>query len=512
MDDSELLQLYVQGHSESAFTELVNRHLDVVFSAACRHVGGDVHRARDVAQEVFADLARKAPSLTGHTALVGWLYTSTHFAAGKVRRYEQRRAKREKEAHAMNELSRSSPDQVDWELLRPVIDAAMHELKERDRSAVLLRFFEKRSFADVGRHLSLGENAARMTVERALDKLGGLLARRGITSTAAALSLALTQQAVATAPTGLAGAIASGVLSRVALAGSGGLGTLVGTTMTNTKLTLGVAAVVGLLALSTVIITETRAARFTAQLAGLTQETSALTARAHEIEARLITRSDPTPTPAVTAVPSPPAALKRDEYLRAALRDPTSIRLFAQLYRVNARRQYAALYRQLGWGPAQIEQFETIFEESVAEDLRTQGGGDINAGALTLTPEVVGRLERIRSEFEHQLRTMFGEGALQQFLAYDRTSVSRMVADEVAGRVYLTATPLTAAQADELVSILESSTPVSDHSRTVPHPALNWDQVLMHAQGVLTPAQLNALKGIRLKAQLDAILFPEDKR
>jgi DNA-directed RNA polymerase specialized sigma24 family protein len=69
MDDSELLQQYVHDRSETAFTELVNRHLDVVFSAACRQIGGDVHRAQDVVQLVFADLARKAPTLITHTAL-----------------------------------------------------------------------------------------------------------------------------------------------------------------------------------------------------------------------------------------------------------------------------------------------------------------------------------------------------------------------------------------------------------------------------------------------------------
>src|SRR4051812_17406479 len=114
MDDSELLRQYAQNRSEAAFTELVQRHLDVVFSAACRQVGGDVHRAKDVAQMVFADLARKAPALTAHTALVGWLYTSTHFAAAKVRRNEQRRAEREKEAHAMHELLDPAANHADW--------------------------------------------------------------------------------------------------------------------------------------------------------------------------------------------------------------------------------------------------------------------------------------------------------------------------------------------------------------------------------------------------------------
>jgi RNA polymerase sigma factor (sigma-70 family) len=520
MDDSELLRQYVQGGSEAAFTELVNRHLDVVFSAACRQVG-DVHRARDVAQGVFTDLARKAPGLLGHTALVGWLYTSTHFAAAKVRRNEQRRAEREQEAHAMNELLSSPEDQADWERLRPVIDEAMHELKPRDRAAVLLRFFEQRTFAEVGRHLGLGENAARMSVERALEKLGGLLARRGITSSAAALSLALTSQAVAAAPAGLATAVASGALGQAALAGSAGLGTLLATFMANTKLTLGVAALAGLLALGTGIVTETRGARATAELAGVTQETAALTARAQEIEKRLAAQAAAQSAPAaVEVVATPPPAVnsaeaKRDEFMRAVLKDPQSTQLFAQLYRVDARRKYAALYGQLGWTAAQIEQFETIFEASTAEDLRSQGGAEVKGTALTLTPEIAAQLERIRGEFENRLRATFGEATLQQFLMFEHTNATRAVTEDVARRVYLTATPLTAAQADELGRILGANSPASETWSTVPYRAVNWDQVLAQAQGVLAPAQLRALRALRLRAEFDAkrsaVLFPEAK-
>src|SRR5258708_37539184 len=77
MTDSELLQRYAQSRCESAFTELVDRYLDFVHSAALRQVGGDTHLAQDVTQSVFVDLARKAPLLTTRTVLTGWLYTST---------------------------------------------------------------------------------------------------------------------------------------------------------------------------------------------------------------------------------------------------------------------------------------------------------------------------------------------------------------------------------------------------------------------------------------------------
>jgi len=78
---------------------------------------------------------------------------------------------------------------LDWEKLRPVLDAAMHELKEADREAILLRYFENRQFAEVGAKLGLNENAARMRVERALEKLRTILGRCGVAATAALASV-----------------------------------------------------------------------------------------------------------------------------------------------------------------------------------------------------------------------------------------------------------------------------------------------------------------------------------
>ena len=58
-----LLADYAHDGSEAAFRELVNRYLDLVYSAAARLTGGDTHQAEDVAQIVFADLARMAAAL-----------------------------------------------------------------------------------------------------------------------------------------------------------------------------------------------------------------------------------------------------------------------------------------------------------------------------------------------------------------------------------------------------------------------------------------------------------------
>ena len=206
-DDAELLRRYASENSEAAFAELVRQHLGFVYHTALRHLNGDVHGAKDVAQTVFTDLARKAASLVHRPLLAGWLHTSTRYAALQHRRTERRRQTRDQGAHLMQELTRETDPHAHWERLRPVIDDALHALNPGDREAVLLRFFEGRGFAEIGARLNLSEDGARSRVERVLAKMETLLARRGVTSTAAALSVALAGQSAAAAPVGLASTI-----------------------------------------------------------------------------------------------------------------------------------------------------------------------------------------------------------------------------------------------------------------------------------------------------------------
>src|ERR1043166_2998895 len=168
--DADLLRSFAREGAEDAFAELVRRHVMLVYSAALRQVGGDAHTAQDVTQRVFGDLARKAGTLSRRDVLVSWLHTSTRFAATDARRKAARRAKYEREAEMMQSLQ-GQTIAADWEQLRPLIDATLQQLNERDRGAVLLRFFEGRGFAEVGEALGVSEDAARMRVERALDRM-----------------------------------------------------------------------------------------------------------------------------------------------------------------------------------------------------------------------------------------------------------------------------------------------------------------------------------------------------
>jgi RNA polymerase sigma factor (sigma-70 family) len=263
MDDTTLLRRYAQDRSGSDFAELVRRHLNLVYSAALRQVNGDTHLAQDVTQLVFTDLARKAAKLADHRVLAGWLFTSTRFAAANLLRGERRRQVREQEALIMQENSAADPgDRFDWERVRPVLDDALGELEERDREAILLRYMAGCDFAQVGAKLSLSDNAARMRVDRAVDKLRVLLARRGATSTAAALSLALANQAIVAAPAGLAATVTG-----AALAGTGTAATL--TFMSLTKLQLGLASAVLATGVGIYVAQEQNNAALRAELASL---------------------------------------------------------------------------------------------------------------------------------------------------------------------------------------------------------------------------------------------------
>src|SRR5947199_8048325 len=214
--DTDLLRSYARDRSESAFTELVQRHINLVHSAALREAHGDASMAEDVTQAVFAELARKASSLFRHPALAGWLYTCVRRMTANVRRAEDRRQRREQEAQTMNEPLTSDPSESIWRQVKPVLDDVMHELGETDRTAVVLRFFEERSLKEVGLALGLNENAARMRVDRALEKLRDLLAKRGITSTAAGIATAIAAGAVVSAPTALTASVVTGALAATA--------------------------------------------------------------------------------------------------------------------------------------------------------------------------------------------------------------------------------------------------------------------------------------------------------
>jgi RNA polymerase sigma factor (sigma-70 family) len=191
--ESELLQRYAEHGDETAFAEIVHRYLSLVYGTALRTAQGNTALAQDATQTVFTDLAGKAAALSRHPTVAGWLHTSARFAAAKAIRAEQCRRAHEQEAAAMTNPTITMENT--WAQVSPLIDEAVSQLNERDRNAVLLRFFADKSHREVGEALGLNENAARMRVERAMEKLRAYFSRHGVTTTAALLTSTLGAEA-----------------------------------------------------------------------------------------------------------------------------------------------------------------------------------------------------------------------------------------------------------------------------------------------------------------------------
>jgi RNA polymerase sigma factor (sigma-70 family) len=247
--DAELLRKYAEEGSEAAFGELVRRHLRLVYSAAVRQTGGDTSLAEDVAQTVFIILARQAPALVHHETLAGWLHTSVRHTTLRSLRDRRRRQAREQKAFDMD--TPEAP-KVCWDEVKPWLDEAVGQLNETDRNAVLLRYFQGRSHHEVGEALGQTEDAARVRVVRAVEKLRRYFAQRGIVTTEAMLGATILANGTETLPAGLAARISAVAAGAMATMGWSSLMLRMILLTTKTKIAMAAAVVLvaGVAALS----------------------------------------------------------------------------------------------------------------------------------------------------------------------------------------------------------------------------------------------------------------------
>ncbi len=215
LDDISLLREYVNHESEDAFAALVARHVNKVYSIALRHARNP-HQAEEITQAVFVILASKARRLGGQVILSGWLCRTARLTAVTFVRSETRRARRDQEAYMQNRLDETDSDV--WRQIEPLLDAAMAGLSKVDHHALVLRFFDGKSMKQVGAALGASEDAAKMRVNRAVEKLRLFFSRRGIVVSVAILTAAISANSVQAAPAFLAKTAATVALAKGATA------------------------------------------------------------------------------------------------------------------------------------------------------------------------------------------------------------------------------------------------------------------------------------------------------
>lgn len=205
MSDADLLRNYADRGSEEAFSEIMSRYLNLVYSVAMRCLGNS-ESAQDVAQQVFCLLAKKAGTIPRDQLLIGWLYRATCHLSWKRVRAEKNRHRYESKAQEWYSCQEGESEEL-WSEVVPNIETAIAQLNGLDQTCLLLRFFRGHSWRDIGHQLGLSEDAARMRVNRALEEMRRFLHGKGIQVSSAVLGSLLSENAVQSAPSGLAGAI-----------------------------------------------------------------------------------------------------------------------------------------------------------------------------------------------------------------------------------------------------------------------------------------------------------------
>jgi RNA polymerase sigma factor (sigma-70 family) len=254
-DDMALVREFAVSQSEQAFETLVSRHVNLVYSAALRQAR-DADLAQEITQAVFIILARKAGSLSPKTILSGWLYRAAQFAAKDALKIQRRRQLREQEAF-MEGVLQNEPDAA-WEQLSPLLDEAMTRLRDKDRDAIVLRFFENKSLQEVGAALGLEERAAQKRVARSLEKLRAFFAKRGVDSTVTGIAEKISANSIQATPLALAKSISAVAITKGAAAGGSTLALVKGAlkimAWTKAKTAIVTAAVVVLAAGTPVVV------------------------------------------------------------------------------------------------------------------------------------------------------------------------------------------------------------------------------------------------------------------
>ncbi len=442
MTDQQLVGEFAKNRSDGVFGELVRRHIDLVYSAALRLVH-DAHLTEDITQGVFLALAQNAGKLTDRPVLSGWLHRTTQNLAANAIRAEVRRRVHEQEAAAMNELLATEPD-ASWDDIAPHLDAALGELEDDDRDALMLRYFEKKSAPEMAVQLGISDEAAQKRVRRAVERLRSLFAKRGVSVGASGLVVLLTAHAVQAAPIELAAGVSAAALAGAAASTSTVITAVKIITMTTLQKII-VTAVVAVLA-GAGLYEARQAAQLRQQVQALQHQSApalaALQRERDEATNRLAALTDElaalkkSPTEVlklrgeVGALRQEKAAAADKSMLNKLTADPEMRKTLRAQQRAGMAAIYSELAKNLKLSPEQTGQFNDLLADNIMSsiDLITQALHDHNSRA-----EIDQLFANQDAQLRNSVQALVGADGLAQYLDYTKNLLNTLTVAQFAG-------------------------------------------------------------------------------
>jgi RNA polymerase sigma factor (sigma-70 family) len=445
--DHDWLRQFTREQSQDAFTALVNRHLNLVYSAALRQVRSP-QLAEEVSQSVFTQLACQAAKLNPDTVLTAWLYQVTRHAATDVVRREARRQAREQIAVQMSDMNDTT---AAWAHVEPLLDEAMHSLDDTDRTAILLRYFENKSLREVGEALGASEDAAQKRVSRAVERLREFFSKRKVTVGTSGLAALVSANAIQAAPAGLAGSVAPGALATsTALAASAAVAITKTIAMTTLQKTIIAAVLTG--AVATGVYQTHQVSVLRSELQSLQKQEAQRASLSAQVLALQVERDRATNALAAlgaenTALKKHPTdVLKLRGEVGRLLRENTEIGSTSALskitadpelmksLRVDAKKEMAGAYKgfveRVKLTPEQMDKLTDLLTDHQMEGI----GLVTTALRDKLTPEQINQTFAAQeAALREQVQALVGPDGLAQFMDYTRNLFATQTAGQLKG-------------------------------------------------------------------------------
>lgn len=176
--DIDIINRVLAGERQ-AYTLLVNRYRDYVFTLALRMTGGQRADAEDLSQEVFIKAFRFLRSFKGESKFSTWLYTIVHNTGiSELRKKKKDTVEFDADRHETitgDRDSTLSDAGLERKSRQAGIQQAINRLSADDATVITLFYMQEQSLEEIGRILGIDANTAKVRLHRARTRLRGHL-------------------------------------------------------------------------------------------------------------------------------------------------------------------------------------------------------------------------------------------------------------------------------------------------------------------------------------------------